>query len=255
LPKESADADLPDQVTANVSDTDWPKFLVVLDLTITPRGQANRVVESTFEKAGIRFDPSIRVEEELESAVLASRFLGDVERVPAADSSGPDSTTRDEIQMVYVTGGNQIDAALKEFVSPPVDQIAACRFDLAVEPQEQTMFRRLKSAASFAESKDRSAPRAHRLVFRFSLRSVPGILGTIALPSVRAELAPLANSGTLGASGQDAARLRAPSLSAQRSVSSESDAILGESPDAQVDKVFEVLLILRNLKSEPEPAK
>jgi hypothetical protein len=214
------------------------------------------VVENTFEKAGIRFDPSIRVEEELESAVLASRFLGDVERVPAAESSGPGSTTRDEIQMVYVTGGNQIDAALKEFVSPPVDQIADCRFDLAVEPQEQTMFRRLKSAASFAESKDRSAPRAHRLVFRFSLRSVSsGFVGAIAVPSVRAEASPAADSGASSDAGRATAQLRTPASAAQRSLPNQLAASIGESPEGQVDEVFEVLLVLRNLKSDPRPAK
>ena len=116
LPEEATGAAGPDQAVASLSDDELgPKFLTLLDLSITPQGQANRVVEETLKRAGIRFDPSIRVEEDLESEVLASRFLDGfpVERVPAAESAETGSKTQDEIQMVYVTGGNQIDAALK----------------------------------------------------------------------------------------------------------------------------------------------
>ena len=155
LPKEATDTAGPDPVRVNLPDDDLPKYLFLLDLTITPLGQTNRVVEDALQKAGIQFDPSIRVEEDLESEVLASRFLADVERVPAAASTGTRAAIRDEIQMVYVTGGKQIDAALIDLMSRPVDQIAAWRFDLAIEPQEQAVFRRLNSAVRFAENDER----------------------------------------------------------------------------------------------------
>jgi negative regulator of sigma E activity len=241
--------------TQEAADDRVPDLVMVMDLTITTVGQKEQVFENTLRKAGIHFDPDIKVDDRLEKAILASRFIGDVDRVPR-DGSPP--APADEIEMTFVAGpGRQIDAALRNLQSLPASLIARWQYDLAIEPAERDLFKLLDSAARLA-SVDERAPRAHRLAFRFSLRPIStGFMGNMARPLMRVELVPKAESPSapvaapLGlATEQDAAHVR-PAVAAGAADASRATG----HPD---DEPCEVLFVLRKLASDavgPDPTK
>ncbi|MFV1967374.1 MAG: anti-sigma factor, partial [Pirellulaceae bacterium] len=150
-----------------------PTYVLVIDLTISPKGQRNRVFENALQNAGIQFDPSVTVDEDLEEILLRSRFLEDVEK--AGDETEKQAAA-DDITMVYVTGmGLALDAAITDLMRKrPRDEIAWVKLDMAMEPKKRAVFEALDDSLRFAGNEPSTSPRARRLVFRFSLHTASG---------------------------------------------------------------------------------
>jgi anti-sigma factor RsiW len=233
-----------------------PAYVLVVDLTITPKGRKNRTFEDALKKAGVKFDPSLTVDEDLEDALLRSRYLEHVERVTEPDE---EQAADDEVSMVYVTGsGLALDAAIEDLRRKrPRDEIVRAFLDLAIKPQERAVFEGLDDAMRLAGAEPSVAPRARRLVFGFSLRSVPGFLGAIPTPQLTAELL---TEDALQAGKPEPS---APAEEGRESKFEQPQSYSGQqkAPQAQqepapkkepVDQIYEVLFILRNLKETPE---
>ena len=240
---------------------EWPIYFMVIDLAITPQGQEKKVFEESIKAAGIRFDPSIKVDEALEKDLLENRFIGDIEKVvPEPNQRHGSEAIHDEIAMFFVAGAEtQIEAAILGLQNRPREEISQVKFDMTIESKKQDIFRQLNSAVRLARDEAVKAPRAYRLVFRFSLRSASlGFLGTIATPSLTTQLVPeerprdeqadlakaLRSLGAQPADGKDLALPAAlPARPDQRAQAS-------KEPEPE-DAFAEVLFILRNLKQAP----
>jgi hypothetical protein len=145
---------------------------LIFDVTVTPQGQANRAIESVFERAGIGFDPDLMVEEGLEESILKSRVLAEVK--PLNDGA---EEPEDEVQMTYVVAESsrideiwkRIRARQQDFSRPQFDLLGGPDFDLMYRVNESS---RVKFANQDSASK---TSLAHRLVFRVSLTSARGV--------------------------------------------------------------------------------
>jgi anti-sigma factor RsiW len=238
-------------MTRNVGTMQTPTFVMVMDLTITPEGQRAAVFEDALTRAGVRKDPDIQVDEKLESKLLASRFIGDVEKQESRAHPGRNRTSPDEVEMTYVIGpGLRIDAAMTDLRTRPATHIARWKFDMAIEPTEKEMFNLLHTASRLASTSNSPEPRAHRLTFRFSLkRGAAGIMGSMARPMIQAEWAPLSKSAGKAATQRSAEPQVSVDLPAKKVALSN----MGQTnPD---DEPCAVLFILRNLAESQQDAR
>ena len=71
-----------------------PTYVFIVDLAITPEGQQQQVFQQALQRAGIQFNPEVGVDEVLEKALLASRFIGDVEIVNPQDPAAEKPAAR-----------------------------------------------------------------------------------------------------------------------------------------------------------------
>jgi len=230
-----------------------PTYVLIVDLAITLEGQQQQVFQQALQRAGIQFNPEVGVDEVLEKALLASRFIGDVEIV---DPQAPPAAkpAQDEIEMYYVQGlGDQVDAAITDLLTRPQEHIARHRCDMAIEPAERELFEQLNSAVRMADTrKVPPAPQAYRLAFRFSLRSgSAGFLGTFSQPWIRAEVVPVEEKApAFAAVARKAKSSSVPPQTAVLPIAAADLPVAGGSSDPNDDKntVYEVLFILRNLE-------
>jgi negative regulator of sigma E activity len=224
-------------------------YVFVIDLAITAEGQRVKVFEDALKKAGIGFDPSIRVHQQLEEALLANRYLGDVQRLPL-EAEEEERADGDAIEMVYVTGsGSEIESAISDLQSRPGEHIARVQFDMAIEPNERMLFRQLNDTIRLASSSSDGAPRARRLVFRFALRTSTSFLAAMPTPTIQTELLP---------ESEPPAQTDVPLTSFLETpdVADSADPLMVGQPRAQLNEepkiLFEVLFILRNLNPPAE---
>ena len=227
--------------------------MFIVDLAITLEGQQQQVFQQALQCAGIQFNPEVGVDEVLEKALLASRFIGDVEIVDP-QASPAEKPAQDEIEMYYVKGlGDQVDAAITDLLTRPKEHIARHRCDMAIEPAERKLFEQLNSAVRMADTrKVGPAPQAYRLAFRFSLRSgSAGFLGTFSQPWIRAEVVPVEEKASAPAAvARKAKPTPAPPQTTVLPIAAADLPVAGGSSDPNDDEntVYEVLFILRNLE-------
>lgn len=230
-----------------------PTYVFIMDLALTPEGQRQQVFRQALQAAGIQFNPAVAVDEVLEKALLASRFIGDVE-IAEPKSLSDKRPARDEIEMYYVTGlGDQIEAAIADLRTRPKEHIAQQRFDMAIEPAERKLFEQLNSAVRLADArKVPPTPQAYRLALRFALRSSSaGFLGSFSRPLVAAEAVPDEKQAAvpLAASGSAEPAPELPPVPAGPMAAASSPMPGGfADPDDDAHTVYEVLFILRNLR-------
>jgi hypothetical protein len=159
---------------------DRPRFSLVIDVPITPRGQATRAVESVFKDAGIGFDPNLMLDRQLEQAILSSQMLRRAE-VEVRDVEAEE--TQDEVQICYVVAEPakidaiyaQLVARQADFLPPFLDLVNYQDFDVLQQVNNSS---RRQFASSIPDSK-RSL--AHRLVLRVSLKSPSSRIARIPL--------------------------------------------------------------------------
>jgi hypothetical protein len=234
-----------------------PTYILVIDLTITPKGQQSKVFENALKKAGIVFDPSITVDEDLEDVLLRSRFLEGVER---AEDAAEEDAAADDVKMVYVTGmGLALDAAITDLMkTQPRDEIAWVKLDLAIDPTERAVFDGLYEASRFATVEPTASPKAQRLVFRFSMYTASGgFLASFPTPRLTAELLPAEEPGeedAVAAARSPVARQAKPATPPKTPAEQLAPKADGEAGVKMqvVDQLYEVLFILRNIKDAPE---
>jgi negative regulator of sigma E activity len=234
---------------------DRAKYVFIVDLTLTPQAQEDHVFREAMRSAGIQFDPAIRVEEDLETALLENRFLGDVEKVVPGDAL---VRAADEIEMVYVSGNaQQVNQAIADLQSRQRDEITRVRFDMAIEPKERDVFRRLNEAIRFADQEPSSGPRARPLLFSFALQSTSGgFFAGMSTPLSGLESLPQRPAATTGMPPSAASEV--PSSPRQDASARESlsrvpmvDVHQGGSLTGDSLMIFEVLFVLRNLREAP----
>jgi anti-sigma factor RsiW len=237
------------------ADFDRPKYVFIVDLTLTPQAQQDQVFRKAMRRAAIDFDTGIPVDEDLEASLLDSRFIGDVQKVVPGDGS---QAAPDAIEMIYVSGnGNQINQAIADLQSRPPAEILHTRFDMAIEPKERDVFRRLNDAIRFAEQEPSTSPRARPLIFSFALRTAAGgFFAGMSSPVDPMESIPQARAAENKVQPFNAATsfpnaqpeqgateriTRVPMVDLNRD-----DKLTGESLI-----IFEVLFVLRNLQEAP----
>ena len=145
---------------------------LVVDVTVTPQGQANRAVASVFERSGIGFDPDLMVDEGLEESILDSRVLGGVE--PLEDGV---EEPQDEVRMTYVVAESSRIDEICERIRARQLEFSPPKFDLVGGPDFKLMNRVNESSRLQFANQDSAAKTslAHRLVFRVTLTSARGV--------------------------------------------------------------------------------
>lgn len=226
-----------------------PTYVFIMDLALTPEGQRQQVFRQALQAAGIQFNPAVAVDEVLEKALLASRFIGDVE-IAEPKSLSDKRPARDEIEMYYVTGlGDQMEAAIADLRTRPKEHIAQQRFDMAIEPAERKLFEQLNSAVRLADArKVPPTPQAYRLALR---SGSAGFLGSFSRPLIAAEAVPVEKQAAvpLAASGTAERVPELPPAPAGPMAAASSPTPGGfADPDDDAHTVYEVLFILRNLR-------
>jgi hypothetical protein len=167
---------------------------LVVDVTLTQLGRANRAFDDVMRQAGIPLDPDLAVDEEMESTILGSRMVAKLE----IEDVGLDDP-RDEVEMTYVIAAEariedvwfRMKRRLDEFSPAP-------QLDITVTVQELNAFHQLNESSRrrFANAASRTKKTlAHRLAFRGPLRSTLRLLGAISTPSLENSLAPAEPGG------------------------------------------------------------
>jgi len=166
-----------------------PQYVVIYDVTMTPRGEKRQTFDKLLRRVGIAVgDPHLRLDPRLEADLLAVRPAEDgdpggalIPYKKAAPSAGEDH----RVEVIYVAGmAGTIDQFGQELerLEKLGEEIAEMRYDMALEPRKVSLLRRLHTTASehFAQ---RPAPEpseagyAFKLVFSTQLTSasVPGV--------------------------------------------------------------------------------
>lgn len=166
-----------------------PTHTTVVDLVITPAGQANTVFQDTFRAEGVPFDPEMVIDQELEERLLSSKITGNVQ--PAGQ--GDEGDRRDEVELFYVVcdsdKANRILLDLEHHRK--LGEVARIQLGLIFNTGELEMMYQLNraSVARFAGPDVGNEKRSlfHRLVFSVKLRSVK--LATIPIPSLDVRVA------------------------------------------------------------------
>ena len=253
---------LPGKDELALASTQGPIYFMVIDLAITPQGQQNRVFEESLKAAGIRFDPAIKVDGNLEKELLDNRFLGDIEKAaPGQSRSESPEGAQAEIEMFFVAGGEaQIESAILGLQGRAQEEIPRVRFDLTMESRKENIFRQLNSAVRLAREDAVKVPRAYRLVFRFSLRGGSrGFLGTIATPSWGAQLVPQetpqdetpARPQVLSAASRGAGKAEGSPVLPPAGRPPRGQSLQASREPEPEEALAEVLFVLRNLKPAP----
>jgi hypothetical protein len=241
----SADDDGPPPVPVPAVAPLNEQLLLVMDVVLTPVGKQRAAFEQALAAQGITYDAAVTVGAELEKTLLASRFF-DPLVVPESPLSGVDQQTGrqtgDAMSLVYViTRAGHVDDLWQLFDTDP-DHFQQVTMDLAVRPEDLSMFADLRRAidgqdavsvtAADAEH-DRRRAAAHQLLL------APGWRGTPAtkLKGLGA-MAGLVPDWLLGLPPQTA-------RSADRLGSKDADAAIGPPRPLSEETVAEILFVVR----------
>jgi anti-sigma factor RsiW len=141
------------------------QYLFVVDVDLTPAGTKDNLFQNTLRGHGIQFANDMKVDGELEDALLRGRMLARVEGVPGNGKDG---------ELVYVVAaGQQIDSAIRHLGRS--GEVRRLRFDMSIKPAELNVFQKLRAAD--ARDRERQAEfvegmgRARRLLFNLAVLS------------------------------------------------------------------------------------
>ena len=165
-----------------------PTLTMVVDLVITPEGQASFAFQNAFRRAGVPFDDDMEIDAALEESLLSSRIAGNVRLVGQGDE-------HDTVALYYVVcESDKANDILNYFRGRPHEVMA--QLGLAYNSRELEMLYLLNrsSVAQFADAKSGKEKRslAHRLVFSVRLRSatLPAFLAAATGSPAEAEANP-----------------------------------------------------------------
>lgn len=137
-----------------------PQLLMVYDVTISPAGaEANRFGD-ILQKAGVGYDPKMKLDGKLESDLLAlrgSEFPAPQDTVAVPYKDRDLTIVPERVEMIYLTGGaatiGQVGTELKRLAAQR-NEVRGIRFDLVLEPKQVEVLRRLHDSARlrFAQS-------------------------------------------------------------------------------------------------------
>ena len=198
-----------------------PTFTMLVDLVVTPEGQASFALHNAFRRAEVVLDPEMAVDESLEEALLASRMVAKVR------PTGGQGDDHDSVELYYIVcESDKADDILRDLRSRPHE--TSLQLDLVVNSQELEMLYQLNrsSVAQFAGTKSSKEKRSlvHRLAF--SVR-----LGSTSLPTLMALEQALGGQKVLA---QEAPAERTPHMARLESAPTE------------------LLFVVRNLKEPTE---
>jgi hypothetical protein len=154
------------------------KYLAIFDVTVSPKGQEQRVLEQCLRTAEIPAEAPIPIENRLEQGILESRFIGQ-DRITVEGQV--QDVSRDSVDMMFIRGkADQMDTIWRELLQKRQEdpELVHLRMDLAVATKELEIFLNLNNAidraapSRLANAERWSNPGAHRLQFRLPLRSI-----------------------------------------------------------------------------------
>ncbi len=133
------------------------RYLMVVDVTLTPKALKDKAFEQTLGQIGIEFDASIQVDPQLEQALLAGRFLNKPSPKQANNGQGPAKGKRQAktetpatrlVDLVYVVApAGKIDAAIPA-MKQQRDLFPRVKLDLAKKPEQLRVFEQLRRASN-----------------------------------------------------------------------------------------------------------
>ncbi|MCA9141180.1 MAG: hypothetical protein H6821_12585 [Planctomycetaceae bacterium] len=178
-----------------------PQYVMVYDVTVTATGQRHKAVDRLLLNAGIGIDPALRLDNRLESDLLAIRqspfIQSETDVTPYKnDFKTPKSSNQDKVEMIYVAGKlnalDQFGMDLEQLRNTGAE-VSELYFDMALEPNKLGVMHRLhNSAREYVSQNSKIVPsetgQAFRIAFRFELTSVsvPGA-ASFPMPTIRAE--------------------------------------------------------------------